>query len=83
MASYRKYDNGSWEYRISYKDPFSQNNKVKSKRGFKTKKEAQLAAKDMEQQLSEGFEQTSVTLKHYLHEWLYEYKKGFYSKEYL
>jgi len=64
-----------WEYRISYKDPFTNKNKVKSKTGFKTKKEASLAASEMEKQLSDGYEETNMSLKAYLHDWLYEYKK--------
>jgi integrase len=47
MASFRKHDNG-WEYRIRYKDPRTQKFKEKSKRGFKTKKEAELAAAKVE-----------------------------------
>ncbi|WAA10808.1 site-specific integrase [Fervidibacillus albus] len=76
MASFRKHKNGTWEYRLKYKDPFTQKYKEKSKRGFKTKKEAQLAASEMERKLLEGIELTNdVSLKHFLHEWLYEYKK--------
>ncbi len=40
MASFRKHSNGTWEYRIRYKDRISQGYREKSKRGFKTKKEA-------------------------------------------
>ncbi|UOQ93380.1 site-specific integrase [Halobacillus shinanisalinarum] len=75
MATFRKRGN-KWEYRISYKDPFTAKHRVKSKSGFQGKKEAQLAAREMERQLEEGFEQTTLPLKHYLHEWLHEYKEG-------
>jgi len=75
LASFRKRGD-RWEYRIKFKDPFSQKIKEKTKGGFRTKKEAQLAARDKEIQIEEGYEQTSPTLKHYLHEWLIEYKKG-------
>nr|WGD88012.1 Arm DNA-binding domain-containing protein [Bacillus subtilis] len=44
MASFRKHSNGTWEYRIRYKDKNSNKYKEKSKRGFKTKKEAQLVS---------------------------------------
>ncbi len=75
MATFRKRGN-KWEYRISYKDPFTQKNKLKSKSGFSTKKEAQRAASEMEKQLSEGLEFTEdIPLKNFLNDWLYEYKK--------
>jgi len=75
MASFRKRGD-YWEYRISYKDPFTQKYKTKSKSGFRTKKEAQVAAAEEEKRLLEGFEQSPITLKHFLIEWLLEYKKG-------
>lgn len=46
MASFRKLDTG-WEYRIIYKDHTGKR-REKSKRGFKTKKEAQRAAAEEE-----------------------------------
>ncbi|MGR2782358.1 tyrosine-type recombinase/integrase [Bacillus subtilis] len=52
MASFRKHTNGSWEYRIRIKDPISKKFKEKSKRGFPTKKAAQLAAAKVEQEIS-------------------------------
>lgn len=54
MASFRKRENGTWEYRIRYKDPATQKYKEKSKSGFKTKKEAQLAAAKVEQEINAG-----------------------------
>jgi integrase len=62
MASFRKPDctcknpkkctcGAEWEYRIRYKDPRTQKFKEKSKRGFKSKKEAQLAAGKVELQI--------------------------------
>ncbi|AIC98282.1 integrase [Bacillus subtilis subsp. subtilis str. OH 131.1] len=76
MASYRKRGH-TWEYRISYQDPFTLKNKVKSKSGFKTKKEAQLAAAEQETLLATDFEYDTVTisLKQFLLSWLNEYKK--------
>jgi integrase len=74
MASFRKFGD-KWEYRIRFKDPFTQTHKEKSQRGFRTKKEAQLAAQEMEQKLLEGNEQAPISLKAYLQQWLMEYKK--------
>ncbi|MGG3452304.1 site-specific integrase [Domibacillus aminovorans] len=74
MASFRKRGE-KWEYRIIYKDPYSHSKREKTKGGFKTKKEAQLAARDIEIEIEEGFEQQSLPLKSFLHEWLHEYKK--------
>ncbi|PLC16902.1 site-specific integrase [Bacillus paralicheniformis] len=78
MASFRKHGNGSWEYRIRYKDPIDKKFKEKSKRGFNTKKEAQLAAAEEEKKVFNGFELDDhpYSLKNYLHEWLKEYKSG-------
>ncbi|WP_100373112.1 site-specific integrase [Bacillus sp. FJAT-45037] len=73
--SYRKHDNGQWEYRISYADPVTAKRKEKSKRGFKSKPEARYAAQEMEKKLLEGLEESDVSLKHFINEWLYEYKK--------
>lgn len=55
MASFRKQDSG-WEYRLRYKDPFTQKFREKSQRGFTTKKEALRAASEFEKRLAEGFE---------------------------
>lgn len=75
MATFRK-RNDKWEYRISYKDPITNDYKVKSKTGFKTKQEAKVAATEMEKSLKEGFEQGDMPLVAYLKEWLDEYKKS-------
>lgn len=75
MASFRKQDSG-WEYRLRYKDPFTQKFREKSQRGFATKKEAQLAAVEFEKRLAEGFEQTDIKLVDFLANWIDEYKKG-------
>lgn len=77
MATFRKRGE-KWEFRISYKDPFTQKNRLKSKSGFKTKKEAQTAAAEEELRLKNGLEMDDVPVKlsQYLHEWLNEYKKG-------
>lgn len=75
MASFRKRNTG-WEYRLRYKDPFSQKFREKSERGFDTKKEAQIAATEFEKKLLEGFEQSDISLVEYLDSWLNEFKKG-------
>ncbi|MEM1503409.1 site-specific integrase [Domibacillus sp. 8LH] len=74
MASFRKRGE-KWEYRLVYKDPYTQKKREKTKGGFSTKKEAQLAARDMEIQLEEGIVETNISLQSYLHEWLHEHKK--------
>ncbi|OPA74689.1 hypothetical protein BVG16_23310 [Paenibacillus selenitireducens] len=75
MASFKKLNTG-WEYRLRYKDPFTQKFREKAQRGFDTKKEAQLAAAELEKKLLEGYEQTDITLTEFLDSWLNEYKKG-------
>lgn len=77
MASFRK-RGSTWQYRIKYKDPITQEKKEISKGGFKTKKEAQLAATQEEIKLNNGLEldNTTIQLKLYLRDWLKEYKKG-------
>jgi integrase len=73
--SYRKHD-GKWEYRIKFIDPFTRKPREKSKRGFDTKPEARHAAQEREKKLLEGLESNDhTTLKHFLKEWLIEYKK--------
>lgn len=41
MASFRKFGD-VWEFRVRFKDPYTQKYKEKSKRGFKTKKKHNL-----------------------------------------
>ncbi|MED4840257.1 site-specific integrase [Weizmannia sp. CD-2023] len=74
MATYRKRGD-KWEYRISYKDPVTEKYKIKSKSGFSTKKEAQIAAQKMENEILKGVEQSPISLKNFLNTWLYEFKK--------
>ncbi|MBT2254009.1 tyrosine-type recombinase/integrase [Priestia megaterium] len=76
MASFRKRSN-KWEYRIKYTDPATKKKKEKTKGGFKTKKEAQLAAADVESKLFFGGH-TLITgqkllIKDWLSEWLSVY----------
>lgn len=77
MASFRKRGK-QWEYRISYKDPFEKDYKIKSKGGFQSKKEAKAAAALAEIEIAEGFEvnQKPHSLEGFLESWLIEYKKG-------
>lgn len=75
MATYRKRESGLWEYRISYKDA-SGKYKRKEKGGFKTKKEAQLAAADLEKQLASGqITATNLSFADYFMEWATTFKK--------
>ncbi|MEC1755658.1 site-specific integrase [Bacillus mojavensis] len=76
MATFRKRGD-KWEYRVSYKDPFTLKYKIKSKSGFKTKKEAQKAAAEQEKQIAAGFEfdKETMSLEQFLFSWLHEYKK--------
>jgi integrase len=78
MASFRKYPNGTWEYRIHYKDPLTGKYKERSKRGFATKKEAAIAASEEEKRIYNGLEidNKPYLLKNYLQDWLQEYKSG-------
>lgn len=74
MASYRKRD-GSWEYRISYKAADGKY-KQKSKRGYRTKAEAQRAAAEVERELSGRLEiDDTVTLADYFDRWAEVHKK--------
>lgn len=77
MASFRKHENGTWEYRIRYKDRITNKYREKSQRGFKTKKEAQLAAAKVEMELDQyGFSENGNELvKNYFYEWLETFKK--------
>ncbi|WP_340640624.1 site-specific integrase [Bacillus atrophaeus] len=76
MATFRKRGD-KWEYRVSFKDPFTLKYKIKSKSGFKTKKEAQKAASEQEKQIAAGFEfdTETMSLEQFLFSWLHEYKK--------
>ncbi|MEK4418260.1 site-specific integrase [Bacillus sp. FSL K6-0268] len=75
MASFRK-RNDKWEYRIRYKEMGKY--KETSKGGFKTKKEAQLAAAKIEEKFANGVDVNNhnITFNDYMYEWLDTYKKG-------
>ncbi|PGS78322.1 site-specific integrase [Bacillus cereus] len=74
MASFRK-RNDKWEYRVRYKEMGKY--KETSKGGFKTKKEAQLAAAKVEEKIAGGVtvSNSQMTFNEYMHEWLETYKK--------
>ena len=74
MAFFRKLDSG-WEYRISYKD-MNGKFKEKSKRGFRTKKEAEIAASEIEKELVNGIiVDKEQTLADYYSSWSEVHKK--------
>ena len=71
---FQKRDNG-WEYRISYKDNTGKY-KQKSKSGFKTKKLAQAAAREIEETLTENILMNKdVTLYDFVKTWSDVYKR--------
>ncbi|MDX8288869.1 site-specific integrase [Metabacillus indicus] len=81
MASFQKLKAG-WQFRISYKKPDGSYS-TKNKGGFKTKKEAQIAAADMEQKLNKGYNvQASDRLfSEYFRSWFEIYRKGKKSRD--
>lgn len=76
MASFRKRGD-MWEYRIRYTDRQSGKSKEKSKGGFRTKKEAQIAANEEELKINQfGFaENGDEIISRYFEDWLEVYKK--------
>jgi integrase len=76
VASYRKRGNG-WEYRITYTDRRTGKRREKTKGGFSTKKEAQLAAAAEELKIEErGFaENGDELISTYMEKWLETYKR--------
>lgn len=70
MASIKQQKNGKWRYRIRYKE----NGKFKetSKSGFRTKRDAQAAANELEVKLSSGINiyDSNMLIKDYLDTWL-------------
>lgn len=71
MATFRKHGKG-WQYRIRYKDPHTNKYREKSKGGFHTKKEAQLAAAEVEKKILNNTytEITEMTLGSFIIEWM-------------
>lgn len=76
MASFRKRGD-AWEYRITYTDRRTSKRREKTKGGFRTKKEAQLAAASEELMIEEkGFaESGNEIISCYMEKWLDTYKR--------
>ncbi|WP_254698677.1 site-specific integrase [Parageobacillus sp. VR-IP] len=83
MASIRKYKNKNskkymYEYRIKYTDPVTGKIKEKSKRGFASKKEAELAAAEVEKKLFVGdvdvVKNSDITVKDWIEQYLELYE---------
>lgn len=79
MASIQKMKNG-WRYRVSYKENGVY--KTKTKGGFRTKKECELAAAELEKKLHAGYDISAADqfFPEYMRNWYEIYKKGKYSK---
>jgi integrase len=75
MASIQKLKSG-WQYRISYKKDGKYS--TKSENGFKTKKEATIAAAEMEQRLNKGYNVNAADrlFPEYFRDWYELYRKG-------
>lgn len=75
MASITK-RNGKWQYRVSYKHEGKYKNKTRG--GFPTKKEATLAASELEKSLHYGFDvlANEKLFADYFKEWFETYKEG-------
>jgi integrase len=80
LASIQKLKNG-WRYRVSYKD--GDTYKTKTKGGFRTKKEAEIAAAELEKKLHVGQDINAgdQLFSEYMRNWFELYKKGKYSLE--
>ncbi|WEZ09975.1 tyrosine-type recombinase/integrase [Priestia flexa] len=76
MASFRKRSD-KWEYRIKYTDPSTGKRREKTKGGFRTKKEAQIEAAEIEKQLYLGqhlvVKHQDMLVKDWFNEWLEVY----------
>ncbi|OIK13553.1 site-specific integrase [Bacillus sp. MUM 116] len=78
MASIQKLKNG-WRYRVSYKE--GDKYKTKTRGGFRTKKEAEIAAAELEKKLHIGHDISAgdQLFAEYMRNWFEIYKKGKYS----
>lgn len=78
MASIKKTKSG-WRYRVSFKE--NGQYKTKTKSGFRTKKEAELAAAELEKQLHKGYDISAADqfFPEYMRNWFELYKKGKHS----
>ena len=75
MASIQKMKNG-WRYRVSYKE--NGKYKTKTKGGFRTKKEAELAAAELEKKLHIGYDINAgdQLFTEYMRNWYEVFRKG-------
>jgi integrase len=80
MASIQKLKNG-WRYRVSFKE--NGQYKTKTKGGFRTKKEAEIAAGELEKKLHIGHDINAgdQLFSDYMRNWFELYKKGKFSLE--
>jgi integrase len=80
MASIQKLKNG-WRYRVSFKE--NGQYKTKTKGGFRTKKEAEIAAGELEKKLHIGHDINAgdQLFSEYMRNWFELYKKGKFSLE--
>lgn len=87
MASIQKVGK-SWQYRVSYKSTELDKNgkpkyKTKSQGGFRTKKEASIAAAELEDKLNNGHKANAgeQLFSEYMRNWFEVYKKGKHSPD--
>ncbi|MCI5775573.1 MAG: site-specific integrase [Aerococcus sp.] len=79
MASYQKLKS-DWQYRLSYYTSDGQR-RQKSASGFRTKREAEIAAREIEQKLDHGINiDDNPIFVDYMQQWYTTFKKGKYSK---
>jgi integrase len=80
MASIQKLKNG-WRYRVSYKD--GDKYKTKTQGGFRTKKEAEIAASELEKKFHVGQDINAAEqlFSEYMRNWYEIYKKGKFGLE--
>lgn len=78
VASIQRYKKG-WMFRVSYKE--NGKYKTKTKTGFRTKKEAEIAAAELEKKLKGGYDLSASEqfFPDYMRNWFEIYKKGKYS----
>ena len=73
MASFRQRGK-KWEYRIKYTDPSTGNQREKTKGGFRTKKEAQIEAAEVEKMFylnqHQIIKNKETILKDWLNQWM-------------
>jgi integrase len=85
LASIKKV-NGKWRYRVSYKSKEVDEEgkpiyKTKTQGGFRTKKEAELAAAELENKYRKGYDISAADqlFSEYMRNWYELYKKGKYT----